>query len=252
MKYYEILSIKDLECEKWGIIEDFPGYLVSSLGRIKSVGRKVPHKNHFVNVKEIIKKQRLDHNGYPVVSLCIKTKYKSKLVHRLVAKAFINNELSKPYVNHINGVKTDNRVDNLEWVTNSENLLHAYRVLKIKLPESKVKKKVYQFTKSGKLIKEWDSRTNAANFLGISVSGIINAACGRGKVAGGFMWSNAKYIKKDVVRSYKEGKRYIFINGEMLCHSEAERKLGFKQGSIYSRLKLGWDIEKIIKTSNKL
>lgn len=69
-------------------------------------------------------------NGYSVVSIKRDNKFTQVRVHREVAKAFIPNPENKPEVNHINGIKTDNRVENLEWVTSSENQIHATRVLR--------------------------------------------------------------------------------------------------------------------------
>lgn len=70
-----------------------------------------------------------DGKGYLFVSLSKDGKRYLKKVHRLVAQAFIPNPFRKPQINHKNGDKTNNGIDNLEWVTNAENMLHAYRVL---------------------------------------------------------------------------------------------------------------------------
>lgn len=80
-------------------------------------------------------------NGYQQVCLMVDKKRNPMYVHRLVAMAYIENPYNKPQVNHINGIKHDNRVDNLEWVTCSENIKHAFDT-GLKFPANKGKKKL--------------------------------------------------------------------------------------------------------------
>lgn len=100
--------------EVWKEIKGYEGlYLISTQGRVKSLQRKHP----------VILKQCYS-AGYAGVSLCRDTKIRV-LTHRLVAEAFISNTHLKPCVNHINGIKDDNRVENLEWCTYKENTAHG-------------------------------------------------------------------------------------------------------------------------------
>ena len=123
-----VFSQIELDNEEWRDIEGYEGmYQVSNLGRIKGLPRKVNNHTGYIQLKERYI------NGHPITKGYIQVllsfpKRKLKLIHVLVAKAFIPNSESYPQVNHINGIKSDNRVENLEWCNNSMNQIHAYKM----------------------------------------------------------------------------------------------------------------------------
>lgn len=116
--------------EVWKDIEMFNGnYQVSSIGNVRTMARKMNMpKGGVRNIKSAILKLGHNQRGYPMVYLSYNCKQYSLSVHRLVAKAFIPNIENKREVNHKNGIKTDNKVENLEWCTSSENSFHAYKI----------------------------------------------------------------------------------------------------------------------------
>ena len=115
------------ECE-WKDVKGFEGhYRVSCCGKVKSLERTVVMKNGVPrHIKEKIIPWKMKDNGYCFVKLHIGGKYKNKYIHRLVAEHFIPNNKGLPEINHKDGNKQNNRISNLEWVTHSANLIHAY------------------------------------------------------------------------------------------------------------------------------
>lgn len=105
-----------MNSEIWKDIEESNNHEISTLGRLRN---KTTGK---------ISVGKLDKDGYIEFCICNKSKVKYRRSHRLVAKAFIPNPENKEQVNHINGIKTDNRVENLEWVNCSENITHAFKI----------------------------------------------------------------------------------------------------------------------------
>lgn len=113
--------------EIWKDIEGYEGlYQVSTYGNIKSLPKVRRNGTGTYIQKEKLLKPSNTSTGYKKVELCKDGKRKSFKVHRLVAIAFIPNPDNKPEVNHIDGNKINNNIDNLEWVTSSENSVHAY------------------------------------------------------------------------------------------------------------------------------
>ena len=109
-------------------------------------------------------------NGYIRTSLCINGKTKDMYIHRLVAQAFIPNPDKKDEVNHIDGDKTNNHINNLEWVTKSENGLHRFRVLGHKTANSKPTKIINLETNE---VMYFDSLSKASKFInGKRTSGV--------------------------------------------------------------------------------
>lgn len=185
--------------EIWKDVKGYEGlYQVSNLGRVRSLGHYGANGTvaYFQHGK--ILKSRPDKDGYNLVCLYKEKKGKNKRVHRLVAQAFIPNPMNKPTINHKNGIRNDNRVQNLEWATMSENQLHAFMILKRKhrvLTEAERRKmfysrrkKVIQYDEKMNKISIYESMKEAEKKTGIFSQSIGRCCRGEQKHAGGFIW----------------------------------------------------------------
>lgn len=174
--------------EQWKIIEDYPNYMVSNMGRIKSLNYKRTGEEKILKLN----KQRF---GYYMVSLRKNGNTSKKLIHRLVAQAFLPNPDNKPEIDHINTIVTDNRAENLRWVTSKENSnnpitrKHYSDVRKIMLGSKHPKsKRIIQFTFDGEFVNKWDSVMDVERELGLHHSNIFKVINGVRNHTGGYKW----------------------------------------------------------------
>lgn len=161
----------------WRPIDGHPNYAVSENGDVKNkkTGR--------------ILKPVLTKNGYLRVTL------DGKLirVHRIVALAFLGNENNYPQINHKDGNKQNNNVENLEWCTASENIRHAHLtgLKKINYAGIKQPRKINQFTLDGRMIATYDSLMDIQRKYGYDNSSITKVCKGKQLTAYGYKWRYA-------------------------------------------------------------
>lgn len=184
--------LDDLPNEIWKDVTNYEGlYMISSYGRLKSLKRNTAH--------ERIMKPRVGKDGYYYCGLTKNGITKSKKIHRLVAMSFLYNVDNLPQVNHIDGCKTNNVLDNLEFCTASYNCKHAYKLGLNKQwmtgktgKDCPFSKKIYQFDLDGKFLKEWDSISDVSRALGIPVAHLVRVCKGQRKTTRGFIWKYAR------------------------------------------------------------
>ena len=171
-------------------------YQVSNYGRVKSLERKnifyCGLRKEYLErpTKEKILNYNKSNRGYLQVCLTKDGKSKTYTVHRLVAKAFLPNLKNKKQVNHIDGNKENNNIDNLEWATSSENNKHAF-ITGLNKPHNM--RKINQYDLQGNFIKQWNSIIDflKENNLNLKNSNITTCCKGKRKNAYGFIWKYA-------------------------------------------------------------
>lgn len=199
-------DIPNLANEVWKDIIGFEGmYQISNLGRVKSLSRILTSKNGKQTYRSVrILKSCINLHGYYYVNLYKGAKQYPRQIHRLIAEAFIPNPHNYPFIDHINTVTTDNRIENLRWVTPKGNTNNSLTLAKIKesqrtLPYSVRRKrvantmhKVCMLDANGVVLKEFECIADAAREMGVVNGAISNACLGVSSKSCGYYWRYAE------------------------------------------------------------
>lgn len=192
--------------EEWKPINDYPNYMISNLGRVKSVERTCTTKNRWGEIERVVNEKILKttsgKDGYIKVVLCKNSKAKTFLVHRLVATHFIPNPENLPCVNHRDENPSNPTYTNLEWCSHKYN--SNYGTSKERISEKHIGKiltsehkskiaeghnvSIIQYDKDMNLITIWASGKEAEMATGISAGNISHVCKGKRKTAGGCIW----------------------------------------------------------------
>lgn len=186
----------DLGFEFWQDIPEWEGlYQVSTYGNVRSLDRMQPFKNRwgFICDKRI-KGQDIkpieDKCGYLTVNLKDKEKNKVLKIHRLVGITFLPKwETGYDQINHKNEIKSDNKVENLEWCDTKYNANYGTAIQR---RIEKTVKPIIQYTKTGQFVREWKSMAECARQNGYTIAGICNCCTGLRKYYNGYIWKYKK------------------------------------------------------------
>lgn len=204
--------------EVWENIKGYEEiYQVSNTGKIKRL------KSKSIAQEDRIIANKTKKNGYKFVCLSLKNIQKYYHVHRLVAETFISNPENKKYVNHIDCNKSNNNVENLEWVTAKENNEHARKNIIFNFNnktgiENKATKQIAQKDLNGNYLYFWDSVKSISNYYNIAETA-IGKACRKRSVSIGFMW---EYIDRE---SYFLNKDNFLTPPKPIIKNKRERDL---------------------------
>lgn len=178
--------------EIWKDVDGYEGlYKVSNLGNVMSCERYVKTCGGGKRlVSESVLKPFMCPGGYLEINLWKNNKMKTTMIHRLVAKAFLENPNNFPEVNHKDENKKNNCVDNLEWCTPKYNANYGTR--NQRMVEKKETKSVFMMDKSGNIIKKFDSLGEATRQTGFDISAIIRVCKGKQKTSMGYKWAYAE------------------------------------------------------------
>ena len=176
--------------EEWRDVKGYERcYQISSLGRVKSVERIVIRNNIEIRVKERILKPVKDKDGYVQARLYKNGIVKTIAIHRLVAIAFIDREDETFEVNHKDENKSNNTLDNLEWMSRIDNLRYGTGIARCAISR---RKPVIQMDLNGNAIKVWKSSREIERTIGFSNTNICKVCLGKQKTAYGFRWKHAQ------------------------------------------------------------
>lgn len=236
-----------MENEIWKDVKGYEGcYKVSNYGNVKSIERYVNNSDHSKRlVRERILTLSKKDNDYLYVRLSKGNNAKHLYVHRLVGEAFLPNRGKLNVINHIDEIKDNNNVKNLEWCTHAYNITYKGAMKRMvksrnKTGGSNAERKISQYTLDGVYIRTYPSIEKAAMYLGVTAENISSVLRGKSHIANGYQWIdyNGKrfinpYIKKrltSVIQYTMDGvliKRYNSI-------AEASRMTNSRAAHIHS------------------